>query len=340
MFFFALTIGAALGVRVPNRTASSAAKNETKKNLRLVSSATAEEAEAPVLVVEEVPVVQVMVVDDADEGAPPADGNAGPPGLTETCAKEMQELQTNTSRTEHAKACESNTSHVQHAIEALQRADKQAALTATQTSFRECGGLTESCAKEVAPQVVLKLRLSGATIEQTCATTAENASHGQEQPSAEMEKCQQNTTMSMVQGLQKQDLETSLDAAQHGLAHCFEIEHPCDFQLAPILVMHLLEAVRQQQQQQQITEVLLAGMRAAQLAPPMDQNDEVAAEGHTAARSLVMASTSAKATNKVAVKAMAKVAQKVLGKTVKAPKALSLLSLNRRVRVTIGRRAL
>lgn len=326
VLLFALSVGA-LGVRVQNRTA---AKTKNVTLLRTKEPAQIEEVQAaPVMVVEEIPVVQVMVVEDGSAAAADDASSDEPGALSKTCAAEMQELTSNATRTEKAKACEQNTSHVQKAMEALQKADKPAALAATTTSFRECGGLTESCAKEVAPQVVLKLRLSGAAIEEKCAKVAQEQSQKQTQ-SLDQEDCQKNTTTGMVQGLQHQDLDASMDAAQHGLAKCFKVEPPCDFQLAPILVMHLLEAVRQQQQQQQITEVLLTGMRAAQLA-----QEEEAEDSH-AAKSLVMASTSATATKKVAVKAMSKVAQKVFGK---GKKALSLLSVSSRVHVKLGKAA-
>lgn len=215
---------------------------------------------------EEVPVVVVEIVDDAS-----AESNGTAPrreeGLSEKCGKEMLELQMNATRFKQAKACEEskNSSYVQQTFDALQRADKAAALAAAATSFHKCAGLSATCAKEVAPQVVLKFRLSGATVSKSCAQAGEKRAAAEAHSVDRKEPCQENTTRAMIQDLGRQDLEAAMDAAQLGLATCAKIEHPCDFQLAPILVMQLMQVV-QQQEQEQITEVLFAGMRAAEQA--------------------------------------------------------------------------
>jgi hypothetical protein len=245
---FALSLlGAPRGAHLRNRT--DAGQNASAKR---------QEAEAPSNATEEMVPVLVIVDDTAANQS-----SAPPPGMSQACAKEMFTLRMNESRFKSAKACEESTGYMNHTLEALRHADEHAALTAATAFHQECAGLSPTCAKEVAPHVVMNFRLSGLTISEVCGEAGKKSTEAEAKGKpSEKKPCQENTTKAMVKGLRSKDMEATLDAAEHGLASCAGIEHPCDFQLAPVLVMQLVQAI-QVQEEAQIAEVLFAKLRAS-----------------------------------------------------------------------------
>merc|ERR1719161_1971356 len=139
---------------------------------------------------------------------------------------------------EKAQRCEQNSGHAKSAIKLLEDADSTGAEAAVEKLFMECGGLSDVCAKKVSPDIVLKMRLSGAAVSEQCVTTARGLM--QKEPTKEQQGCQDNTLKSMVQNLEKEDLKGALATAQKGLQDCNQVQHPCDFQLAPVLLLDLL----------------------------------------------------------------------------------------------------
>merc|ERR1719327_876966 len=64
-------------------------------------------------------------------------------------------------------------------------------------------------------------------------------------------------------GLQRMDISRTLEAARVGLAACKNIESPCDYQLAPTLVMQLMQAV-EAEEEQEMASFMIAGLHMAQ----------------------------------------------------------------------------
>merc|ERR1719443_860893 len=114
-----------------------------------------------------------------------------------------------------AQRCEQTSGHAQAAIKFLEGADSKGAQAEVEKLFKECAGLSDMCAKQVAPDIVLKMRLSGAAVSEQCVTTARGLM--QKEPTKEQQGCQDNTLKSMVQNLEKEDLKGALATAQKGL---------------------------------------------------------------------------------------------------------------------------
>lgn len=230
-------------------------------------------------------IMVVMVVGDREEAEAAREEEAsGPFAVNSTCAKEMEQVSSNQAQFAKSHECEAKTGYSTKAVDALRDAKPEGALGFVEKTFHECAGISADCAKQVAPGVVLKMRLSGVAISDSCKKVAGS----QTAPKENSEACRQNMTQGMTGSLQKQDLDGAMSAAQHGLHSCQKIEAPCDFQLAPVVVMQMLQA-SMQQEQQQITEVLLAGLHKAQemseqvtlgtLSPVHERTTRVKAEG-------------------------------------------------------------
>lgn len=228
----------------------------TSPNLRQPAAAAQE-----VIEMVPVPVVVVEVVEEPAESAM---------SLSSKCQNELKEVEGSEEKMMAAQQCELESGLTQKAVDSLLLAKRTDALATVANSFEECVKVSSGCAEEIAPKVVLQMRLSGVAVDETCMKVAQ--AQTQKLPSDDTVKCQENTTKFMVDGLVKQDLEGALVVAQTGLGKCHKLESPCDFQLAPILVVQILQAAQQQQQgggappggaPTTITEVLLAGMKQA-----------------------------------------------------------------------------
>merc|ERR1719329_1231589 len=125
-------------------------------------------------------------------------------GPSSVCLQQMEGLAVNRTRVEMSRKCENEKGFTKHAITALQHANATDALTAIEKTFHECGALSVECAKEMAPEVELKMRLSGVTVESQCAKKAREA---QSKMSSKGGHCQENATKSMVNALAKENLD-------------------------------------------------------------------------------------------------------------------------------------
>jgi len=218
------------------------------------------------VVVVPVPVV-VVVVDEGD--APKQAAEAGveesakaPPkqqrpagALSEKCMSEMRKAANDKKVVAKSAECEKKSGHAKAAFQELQQGHAGKAEAAVQEVFQQCAGISEGCAKELAPDTVLKMRFAGVTVTQSCMTKAQGL-QDKEMTEPQM-ACQEKSTEGMVKALQGRDLQGALDEAQHGLGKCHKLEKPCDFQLAPSLVMQLLQQA--------------AGAGEAEAGPPMQQ---------------------------------------------------------------------
>lgn len=125
--------------------------------------------------------------------------------------------------------------------------DADLAVKNIEKTFHECGGISKKCAAELAPEEMLKIRLSGVTMEQKC---ADIASEQDMEPSAKAVACQMEMSQDITHALMIGDIGDALDQAQDGLSQCNKIKHPCDFQLAPLLVGQLIQSQEEQGPQQ------------------------------------------------------------------------------------------
>jgi len=212
----------------------------------------------------DVPVVQIIMVEPDSivepEATPTRRANStNHAGPSLVCLREMEVLAVNRSRVEISRKCEDAKGYTKHAIAALQHANATDALAAIENTFHECGALSVQCAKEMAPDVELKMRLSGVTVESQCAKKAQEA---QSKMSSKGGHCQENATKSMVNELAKENLDGALNAAMNGLSTCNSLGSPCDYQIAPILVMQLMQA-EEVEQEEAMMRALVSGLRQA-----------------------------------------------------------------------------
>lgn len=220
--------------------------------------------ETATMLVVEVPVVEVVMVDNSSAKAEMSQQKSSS-DVSAQCQSEMERLSASRSRLQSAETCEQQSKHSQQAVNALQQGNQSQATDAIERSFFECGKLSTKCSKEMAPEVVLKLRLTGVTVTKQCIQKAQ-AMQGKKATKAD-QVCQDNVTKSMISQLSQRNLNGAMSAAEYGLKTCQDIQRPCDFQLAPVLVASLLEQHiedEEEAQQQEIVEVMLTGIAAAQ----------------------------------------------------------------------------
>lgn len=213
-------------------------------------------ADGPMLVVD-VPVVDVMMAEPEMAILQPNRGEHRN-GLVSACEGEMEKLEMNHTHAISSRECEDQEIYTKRAVASLQEADDTDSLVSIENMFRKCAALSANCAKEVAQEVQLKMRLSGVTVESRCDESARDLQSKQSKKSP----CQDKATKSMVEALAKEDLDGAIVAAQTGLRTCNNLPAPCDFQVAPILIVQLLQA-KEHDEEQDITRALLSGLRQA-----------------------------------------------------------------------------
>jgi len=143
-------------------------------------------------------------------------------------------------------------------------------LRVAELAYRGCMSLIDGCAKELAPHVVQKLQLSGMAVTQNCSAAIANITVIQtvggsesDESNIKNKRCT-NTVMAMVnKRLRHQYIDGAMIVAQHGLGICYGIKSPCDFQLAPALVLRLMD-MNMQHARQEVAELLMSGLNQAQ----------------------------------------------------------------------------
>jgi len=132
--------------------------------------------------------------------------------------------------------------------------------------------LSDICATEVAPQLVQKLRLSGMAVTQNCSAAVANVTEFQVDGNSEADennlikknkRCSKAVFARVNARLRNQDIDGAMIVAQTGLGICHGIKRPCDFQLAPALVLRLMD-MNMQHAQQEVAELLMSGLNQAQ----------------------------------------------------------------------------
>jgi len=276
---------------------------------------------APLLVVE-VPVVEVVMVDNSSAQTKMSQQTSSS-DVSAQCQSELEGLSASRSRVQRAETCEQQNKLSEQAVTALQQGNQSRATDAIERGFFECGALSMKCSEELAPEVVLKLRLTGVTVTKQCIQKAQ-AMQGKKATKAD-QVCQDNVTKSMISQLSQRNLNGAMSAAEYGLKTCQDIQRPCDFQLAPVLVTSLLEQHMEDEeeaQQQEIVEVMLTGIAAAQ----------------EMSKKLQQSSGKVNATQRASQKHQT-AKKPVLATPLKNKKAISLLSIAQHVRigVTMGK---
>jgi len=232
-----------------------------------VNSAAAVAPAAPVIEVEEVDVPVVVVLEGGDDDAAPA-----AMGLSLKCRKEMIGKMQGVSLQEHLK-CEQQQNSTTRVMNALRHANNTEALALTARTFTECMKLSQVCANEIAPDVVLKARFSGMAVSTECKQKAEFAMVHKGDGS-----CERNTTKAMVAQLKKRNMAGAIHEAQDGLVKCNSLSPPCNFQFAPMLVMQLIQMAQQQQMQMAIMSGLrqMNQIQAAMMSEMMKAKEKAA----------------------------------------------------------------
>jgi len=238
------------------------AKNmkNTRSQINSVGAGHVSSGNSPTLVVD-VPVVKVLEApmtqkipivveeeeeeeeEDGEEEEEDDDDNSDHSEASDHCVATLEKLLTNPSKLEKARKCEEQKGHSDRAIEALQKMDTDLAIKNIEKTFHQCGRISKQCSKELAPEEMLKIRLSGVTMEQKCADVA---AEQDVDPDAKAAACQTKMGQGIIDTLLTGNVVDALDLAQDGLRKCNNIKHPCDFQLAPLLVGQLIQSQEEQ----------------------------------------------------------------------------------------------
>jgi len=210
-----------------------------------------------------VPVVEVVIVADPGAGGPIATDSNSP-----ACSKELFAIRMNATRAALAENCEAKADRTGRTVEALQHADTAAALRLAELAYRGCMSLSDRCAKEVAPQLVQKLRLSGMAVTQNCSAVVTNVTELEgnseaDESNIKNKRCSKEVIARVNARLRNQDIDGAMIVAQTGLGVCHGIKRPCDFQLAPALVLRLMD-MNMQHARQEVAELLMSGLKQAQ----------------------------------------------------------------------------
>lgn len=197
--------------------------------------------------------VLVVVVDDAgymNATGVQGQGRVEKSPLTPACQKEMTELKSDEKRAASAQKCEQDRD-AKKVVQMLSDADLDGATSEVSSTFQACGNITKSCSKEVAPHIVMMVRLSGMAISDKCKEAAAKIEATHKEP----EKCQGVMMQSVFDKLRNQNLDGALDAANKGLDTCVKMEKPCGFQFAPVLVTQILQAVAAREMEDEEEEI-------------------------------------------------------------------------------------
>jgi len=225
-------------------------------------------------------------VGNSSKAQEPSDGGHGsaPGNIITQCQEEIAAVQQNESMAMEAQECEKESGLSAKAIDALKEANLTRAVDKVAMLFHTCAQVSENCAKETAPSMVVKMRLAGLGRTAECEAVAAANQQAEAEPDEENMACQNGAVNDIVAALQKKYLEGALVSAQEGLHKCQNISSPCDFQLAPTVVVFVLQEGQQgqhpPQEKKQVTEVLLGmGKAKTQLKTMASKKHERVAQG-------------------------------------------------------------
>merc|ERR1719502_920336 len=114
---------------------------------------------------------------------------------------------TDQKRMKESQQCEKESGLAQTAVKELQAGSVAKAEAAIEGLFTKCAKIDEACAKEMAPDLILKMRLSGLGMSEQC--MAKGKSLQGKKPSEEERKCQEQNFQKMVNDLNKHDIKAA-----------------------------------------------------------------------------------------------------------------------------------
>lgn len=254
-----------------------------------------------------VPVMRVLVMhpDRSTQGMPAIDmsSTTGIGSVSASCQGEMVDRMGHAyrdpARAAEVQECEQAPGHTNDAVELLRESDSKGAKAAIAQTLSDCVKLSATCVDQVASDMVLKMQLSGVAISDECVAVAGTLDTDQ-RPRQATSACQANTTRSMVDKLAHHNVYGAFSSAQRCLHDCSGIEHPCDFQLAPLLVGQMASAAHQHGLRG-MGELMVNGIKAAQEAV----HEMVPPPSAAPARSIRASSANGRARKRVSLLAVA-----------------------------------
>jgi len=178
------------------------------------------------------------------------------PNVSPQCKQEVRGIQTK-ERAAAVAACEKKGKYPQQAIAHLQDGDKTSAVSTIEESFQKCAKFSQKCAKELAPVVIQQLQFSGAAVSMKCRESVAKVQND-EKKMQEVQVCekQSGVVKKVLVALNKDDLNSAVDAAHTGLEKCMGLSEKCASQLAPVVVNQIVmrAMMEQQQKPQEIPE--------------------------------------------------------------------------------------
>jgi len=172
------------------------------------------------------------------------------PGVSPKCKEELKSIQTK-EKAQAVRACEEKAKYPQQAIAHLQNGDRSAAISTIKESFQSCAKFSETCAKEIAPQVIQQIEFSGKAVSKNCQESVAVVLNDAKKMKEVTECEKQNKVVeNILVGLNGNDLKSALDVAETSLEKCSGLSEKCASQLAPVVVNQVvLRALAEQQQQ-------------------------------------------------------------------------------------------
>lgn len=181
-------------------------------------------------------------------------------GLGSDCQEELRKMDNDQKMSEIANHCLDSNGYNEAVQKALYNGDREKATAKAAKGFMECANITKTCANEEAAGIVFNVMLAGGAIEDACWQELDKAQSGKHKVEATgLEKCQDSAMYSLVDKLNRDDLDGALDvAAREHFEGCFGMSTRCSVQLAPVLINQIVEQAKQaaahQVGQQPITE--------------------------------------------------------------------------------------
>jgi len=196
-----------------------------------------------------------------------------PAGLSADCNEQLNRLKDPEVQKASAK-CEKEGKYPDQVVALLKKQDEAGATKKVEEMFTKCAKFSETCAKQVAPGLVMELRFSGAAVSEECVAAVGKV---QQDPEAQKvaAKCQAEEKVgeNILMALNKNDLKSAMSVADNSLQKCLKLSKGCAWQLSPVLVNDVVmqamqaQAAQQQQPQAQQTIVLAAGKAGSAVSP-------------------------------------------------------------------------
>lgn len=193
-----------------------------------------------------------------------------PGGISADCQQELNRLRDPAFQKKSAE-CEQRGAYPDKVVNLLKDGNQANATKKVEEMFKKCADFSDRCAAEVAPGLIMELRLSGAAVSEKC--IAEVGKTNKDPAAKEFAaKCQQSekTGENILMALNKNDINAAMKVAETSLQKCLKTSKGCAWQLAPVLVndvvMQAMAAQSQPAAQETPMTVVLTAPKAG-IAP-------------------------------------------------------------------------